>query len=328
METRSLGRTGIQTTILGLGGLFVSRVGGDRDAGVRAVRRALELGVNYVDTAPTYADSEEVLGIALDGVSQPYVLATKLGGRPTPFDPKDKDLLRRSLDESLRLLRRDSVDILMVHEPDRPGHYDWWTNRNSVEGPVNHLLDELQDEGLIRFKGIGGTTAYDLAHIIASGRYDVVLTAFNYTLLWREALISIIPEAQRQGMGVIVGSPLQQGALARRYDDEVNHGARWLSPPRRVQYKALYALLDDTGIPLPELCLRSLAENPDISTILTGARSVEEVEQNIRSVEAEPLPIDVTQRLDEIAAMLPYRPSEEPFSMPFGRDYRGLGPLS
>ena len=128
-------------------------------------------------------------------------------------------------------------------------------------------------------------------------------------------------------MGVIIGSPLQQGALARRYDDEVNHGARWLSPPRRAQYQALYALLDETGFPLPELCLRMLAANPDVSTILSGSRSVEEVEQNVRAVEAGQLPADVTARLDEITAMVPFRPSEEPFCMPFERPYRGLGPM-
>src|SRR5436309_16050857 len=87
MRYRTLGRTGLRVSELGLGGLFVSRVGGSRDDAVHAVRRALELGVNYIDTAPGYHDSEEVLGLALDGVQQPFFLSTKLGGRPQPFDP-------------------------------------------------------------------------------------------------------------------------------------------------------------------------------------------------------------------------------------------------
>src|SRR5437870_12800081 len=82
MRYRTLGRTGAQVSELGLGGLFVSRIGGDRTQTVAAVRRALDLGVNWVDTAPSYADSEEVLGMALEGVTQPYYLSTKLGGRP------------------------------------------------------------------------------------------------------------------------------------------------------------------------------------------------------------------------------------------------------
>ena len=82
MEKRTLGRTGLEVSVLGMGGLYVSRAGDrGRDEGCRAVHRALELGVNYVDTAPSYRDSEEVLGIALEDVKQPYFLATKLGGR-------------------------------------------------------------------------------------------------------------------------------------------------------------------------------------------------------------------------------------------------------
>ncbi|MBN1936802.1 MAG: aldo/keto reductase, partial [Anaerolineae bacterium] len=168
-------------------------------------------------------------------------------------------------------------------------------------------------------------TAYTLPHIIATGEYDVVLTAFNYSLLWQEATIAVLPEAQKQGMGIVIGSPLQQGALARCYVDEVEHGARWLSPPRRAQFKRLYALVADLGITLPELALRFVISNPDISTTLMGARSVQEVEANVRSVEKGPLPQDVLDEIRDIAAMVPFRPFEEPFGLPFGRPYKGPG---
>ena len=170
MEQRTLGRSGLQVSVLGMGGLFVSRVGGnDRDEARSAVRRALELGVNDVDTAPNYADSEEVLGYALAGAPQLFYLATKLGGRPQPFDAKNKQALRQSVEESLRLLRRDTIDILFIHEPDRPGQYDWWTD-DEFYGPVRELLDDLKAEGLIRFTGLGGTTAYELPRIMATWR--------------------------------------------------------------------------------------------------------------------------------------------------------------
>lgn len=103
-----------------------------KDEARRAVQRALELGVNYVDTAPGYMDSEEVSGYALDDVTQPYILSTKLRGRPQPFDPQDKNALHGSLEESLRLLKRDVIDILMMHEPDRPGQYDWFTDHDVI----------------------------------------------------------------------------------------------------------------------------------------------------------------------------------------------------
>ena len=322
MNYRTLGKTGLQVSELSMGGLFVASFAAEREEARRAVRRALELGVNYIDTAPSYHNSEEVLGYALEGVAQPYILSTKLGGRPQPFNPQDKDALRRSVEESLRLLKRDTIDILMIHEPDRPGQYDWFTDHQNFHGPVCDLLDELKAEGIVRFTGLGGTTAYEMPHIIATGRYDVVLTAFNYSLLWQEAAIEVIPAAKKQGMGIIIGSPLQQGALARRYDDEINHGARWLSSPRRAQYKALYAFLDEIGMALPELALRFVISNPDISTVLMGARSVAEVEANVRAVEAGPLPAEILARIREIAAMVPFRPFEEPFSLPFGKAER------
>ena len=243
---------------------------------------------------------------------------------PQPFDPQDRDLLRRSVDESLRLLRRDCIDVLLIHEPDRPGQYDWWTDLDRFHGPVSDLLEELKAEKVIRFTGLGGTTAYQLPLIMATGNYDVVVTAFNYSLLWREAAIAVFPEARRQNMGLVIGSPLQQGALSRRYP-EIETGAPWLSPPRREQYRRLYAFLDETGLSLPEAALRMMVANPEISTVLAGARSVQEVEESVRAVEAGPLPADLLAEFQEIADMVPFRPYEEPFGLPFGRPYKWPG---
>ena len=325
MRKRTLGRTGLQVSELALGGLFVSSIGGEFEQAKGAILRALELGVNTIDTAPGYLNSEEVLGKALEGIATPYILSTKLGGRPQPFLPQDREGLMRSVQESLRLLKRDRVDMLMIHEPDRPGQYNWWSDPEGFYGPVMDVLDELKGAGVIRFTGLGGTTAYELAQIMRTGRFDVVLTAFNYSLLWREAEREVLPAARERGMGIMIGSPLQQGALARRYDEELRHGARWLSPPRRAQYLALYAYLDELGMSLPEAGLRFVLSNPDVSCALMGARSRGEVEQNVSAVEKGPLSAEVIARLDEIAAMVPFRPFEEPFGLPFGRRYDGPG---
>ncbi|MCX7935664.1 MAG: aldo/keto reductase, partial [Planctomycetota bacterium] len=107
MEKRVLGRSGIAVSRLGFGGLFVASFAAELEEAKRTVRCAVVRGVNYIDTAPTYGNSEEVIGKALKEISQPLVLSTKLGGRPIPFRPQDKDCLRASLDESLRLLGRD-----------------------------------------------------------------------------------------------------------------------------------------------------------------------------------------------------------------------------
>ncbi len=154
MKKRTLGRTGLAVSELSLGGLFVSSHGAAFAQSKQAVLRALELGVNYIDTAPTYFDSEEVLGEALECVETPFYLSTKIGGRLTPFRPQDPACLRRSVEESLARLKRDRVDILMVHEPDRPRMYDWWTDEE-YNGPVLDVLDELKQEGLVNYIGLG-----------------------------------------------------------------------------------------------------------------------------------------------------------------------------
>jgi D-threo-aldose 1-dehydrogenase len=278
-----------------------------------------------VDTAPAYGASEEVLGKALVAAGRPCIVSTKLGGKPKPFDPQDRDALRRTFEESLRLLNRERVDILFIHEPDRPRQYEWFPDWDNFHGPVAELLEELRAEKLVGFTGLAGTTAHEMAAIIEKTEYDVVLTAFNYSLLWQEALLSVIPAASKKNMGIVVGSPLQHGALAECYVDEIEHGARWLSGPRREQFRRLYRLVEEVGIPLPELGLRFILSNPEISTVLTGVKSPEELEQNVRTLEAGPLPQPILQAIQAIAEMVPFRPYEEPYKLPFRSGYKGPG---
>lgn len=315
---------------MGLGGLFVASFATALDQARGAVKAALDHGINYIDTAPGYADSERVLGETLVGESRPLILSTKLGGRPIPFEPKNKVGLRQSVEESLRLLKRDWIDILMIHEPDRPGQYDWWEDWDEVNGPVLELLSDLKKEGLIKFVGIGGTTTTQMAHFCRSGKFDVLLSAFNYSLLWREAEIEVLPAAIEQKMGIIIGSPLHQGALAKCYHEAINDPkVYWLSQPRREQLRRLYALVDETGISLPELALRFVISNPDVHSVLAGARSATEVEQNVAAINRGALPAEILLRLDEIAATVPFRPFNEPYDigwkLPNPRDYKGPG---
>ena len=332
METHVLGRTGLDVSRLSMGGLFVSAVGAEFEEARKAVNRAVELGCNYVDTAPGYANSEEVLGRILPDLEAPLILATKLGGRPQPFEPKNRDGLMQSVEESLRLLKRDTIDILMIHEPDRPGQYDWWDDYDNFTGPVLDLLNDLKKDGTIGYTGLGGTTPYMMARLIRTGNFDVVLTAFNYSLLWREAELEVLPAAREQNVGVVIGSPLQQGALAVRHDELMRKGHRLISESRRRQFLELYALADELDMTLPELALRFVISNPDVDTVLMGARSVTEVEQNVESINRGSLPGDVMQKLDDIAAQVPFRPMDEPFGLGWNLgspdDYKGPGPAA
>ena len=183
---------------LSLGAAFATRGEAGFDGAKNIIFEALELGLNLIDTSADYGDSEAGVGEAMKDISQPCIISTKLGPRSKDFDPKNKKHLRAIVEESLRILHRDTIDILMIHEPDRPGQFDWWDDLRTFRGPVSELLQELKEEGIIRFTGLGGTTAYEVVPIIATGFYDVVLTAFNSSMLWREAQIELIPEARRQ----------------------------------------------------------------------------------------------------------------------------------
>ena len=313
LKRRILGRTGLEVGELSLGAAFVT--GGEKgfDGALPLVRRALELGINLADTSADYGNSEQALGWALEEVGAPCIVSTKLGPPPgwSGFDPKDRDQLRRVVDLCLKNLRRDVIDFMMVQEPDRPGQFDWYDDDSSFHGPVVDLLQELKDEGVIRYTGLGGTGVYELARLCDTGWYDVVLTAFNSSPLWRDALHNVIPTANKHNMGVFLASPTQQGWLVKKYQ-QVYDGARWLTPKRRAQLKALYDFVDEIDMELPVLCLRWALGVKGVSTVLTGPRNVAQLEQNFQAVDQGPLPDDISDRLDEIYNMLPDRPFEEP----------------
>ena len=325
METRRLGRTDLQISVLSIGGLYTSSLAGGESETRRIMQRAVELGVNAIDTAPAYADSEATVGRALEGNDAPLIITTKLGGRPQPFNPQDIDALRQSVDESLRLLGRDCIDILMVHEPDRPQQYPWWTSYDPLDGPALELMDELKAAGKIRHTGLAGTTVTEMTSLVDSGRFDVVLTAFNYNALFREAKDTVIAAAKKNDMGIVLGSVMGQGFLTRRADEEAQAKPIWLAETRREQLLAYYRLLDEAGMTAAELCLRFAVGNPDISTIPIGCKTMEHLEAGVAAVEKGPLPEDILSNLDKIAAMVPHRPYEEPMILPFGKSYQGPG---
>jgi aryl-alcohol dehydrogenase-like predicted oxidoreductase len=325
MEMRRLGRTGLDVSVLSIGGLYTSSLAGGESETKRILQRAVELGVNAIDTAPAYADSEATVGQALRGIDAPLIVTTKLGGRPQPFDPQDINGLRQSVDESLRLLGRDYIDILMVHEPDRPQQYPWWTNYDPLNGPALELMEELKTAGKIRHNGLAGTTVTEMTSLVGSNRFDVVLTAFNYNVIFREAKDTVIAAAKQNDMGIVLGSALGQGFLTRRADDEVRARPIWMSAARQRQLLAYYELLDESGISAAELCLRFVISDPDVSTIPIGCKTMEHLETSVAAVEKGPLSTDVLARLDEIAAMLPTRPYEEPMILPLGKSYQGPG---
>ncbi|PQO26096.1 aldo/keto reductase [Blastopirellula marina] len=325
MQTRKLGRTGLDVSLLSIGGLYTSSLAGGVSETKRIMQKAVDLGINAVDTAPAYADSELTLGNAIADLTAPLVITTKLGGRPTPFDPQDANGLRASVEESLRLLGRDHVDILMIHEPDRPQQYPWWSSYDPLDGPVLEVIASLKQAGTIRFSGLAGTTVNEMTYLVQQNKFDVVLTAFNYNALFREADSTVIRSASAREMGIVLGSVMGQGFLTRPHSVSDPHNQVWLADARRQQLEQYVQLLDQSGMSAVELCLRFAIEDPRIHTIPIGCKTIEQLEASVAAVEKGPLPVDVRSRLDEIAALLPYRPYEEPMILPLGKNYHGPG---
>jgi aryl-alcohol dehydrogenase-like predicted oxidoreductase len=325
METRRLGRTNLQISVLTVGGLYTSSLAGGEDETKRILSRAIELGINGIDTAPAYADSEATIGKAIKHLNCPLIVTTKLGGRPQPFNPKNIVSLRSSVDESLRLLGRDVIDILMIHEPDRPQQYPWWSSYEPLAGPVLELIDQLKQEGKIRYCGLAGTTVTELTRLIESDRFDVVLTAFQFNPLFREATSQLIPAAQIRDMGIVAGSVLGQGFLARRFDAFLDCQSNWLSPARCEQIRRYYRLLDETGLSPVQMGIRFAISHPAISTVPIGCKTIQQLEESVAAAEEGPLTREILDQLNQIANLLPFRPFEEPMILPLGKSYSGPG---
>jgi aryl-alcohol dehydrogenase-like predicted oxidoreductase len=323
MQQRPLGKTGLNISVLTIGGLFTSSLAGGATETRRILKRAVDLGINAIDTAPAYADSESTIGQALTGLESHFLMISKLGGRPQPFNARDPKQLQQSVAESLQQLKCDHLDVLLIHEPDRAQQYPWWTSYAPLEGPVLDAINELKSQGQIRFSGLAGTTVTELTALIKSNLFDVVLTAFNYNALFREAAVELLPAATERQMGILDGSVLGQGFLARDYRAAVKQKPVWLSTARQQQFLAYYDLLDQSGLTPVEMGLRFALSNPAISSIPIGCKSIEQLETSVKAIEQGPLSTDILNRLDQIAVMLPYRPFEEPMILPFSKDYFG-----
>jgi len=311
MKKRLFGRTGESVCEVGLGTHHLtSNKDVSRDEALRIVDRAISLGVNFIDTAPVYGggEAEEILGIALEGRTEPYLLANKVGHLSRPEDYRSFDAIIRQFERSLKLLRREQVDVIQIHEA---GWAIWWSDNPSTQfisevdfsiedAPVMQALRRLQQEGRARFVGISGVNAAPMAKLLAAGDFDVVQAANQYDLIWRYATHEVIPIAQSKGVAVVLGGPFRQGLLAKRHPELLTNPPERFTDDRLKQFKRLYALLDHTDIPIAELGLRFLLSDHRISIVIPGPRTVEELLANIAVSEKEPLPEEVMQELSAI----------------------------
>ncbi|HTZ58330.1 MAG TPA: aldo/keto reductase [Acidobacteriaceae bacterium] len=293
-----IGKTGLMVSRLGFGGVPLGGLYQDvseADAG-DTIRRALELGINYFDTAPIYGLGKGEIRLGRELASVPrdsIVVATKVGyslasGNGTnerevfhrfvnvpplrPFYDYSYDGIMRSLEGSLHRLNLASVDILNIHDPDHS-----WEEAMSTAYPTIH---RLRSEGVVRAIGVGMNQAEMLARFAREGDFDCLLLAGRYTLMDHSGLSELLPICERKGISVIIGGPYNSGILATgaRFGATYNYVE---APPALLEkVAAIEAVCDRHQVPLPAAALQFPMAHPAVTAVIPGARSSAEVAQN------------------------------------------------
>ncbi len=299
-EPTQLGNTPIHVTRLGLGagvigGLFAEV---SEEAAIATVRRALALGINYIDTAPLYGHgkSETRLGLALEGVARDsFVLSTKVGRLlvPTPRQAESVwfknlpavepvfdfsyDAVRRSLDASLERLKLDHVDILHVHDPD--GAFD------EVMSGAYTALHELREQGVVRAISVGCWDPALLTRFAEAGEFDAFLLPGKYTLLDQSALDELLPVCVRKNISVIIGTPYGSGILATGSRAGAKFNYEDADPQMLDRVRKMEAVCARYEVPLQAAALQFPFSHAAVVSVIPGARSPEEVETGLRMFE-------------------------------------------
>jgi len=304
MQYRTLGRTGIQVSPYALGTLmFATSMGNAPEESARIIHKALDAGINFVDTADAYGDSEEVVGKALEGRRDDVVLATKFG-RPTGQDPNHQGASRRwivtAVENSLRRLRTDHIDLYQLHRLDP---------RTDIEETLSALTDLIRS-GKVRAIGSSNTPAADIveAQWVAERRG---LARFHteqpaYSILSRGIEREVLPTTQRFGLGTVVWGPLGQGLLTGRVRKNQENTLRragvfrHLNDEHRLDaVEQLIPLAAEAGLPMTHLAMAFTIAHPGITSALIGVRTMDHLDGLIKGLEVT-LTDDVLDRIDEI----------------------------
>ena len=308
MEYRQLGRSGLRVSVIGLGGNTFGRYA-DAARTAAIIDRALDVGINFVDTADIYnaGVSEEFVGKAIQGKRDKTLIATKVGMQMGD-GPNERGSSRKHIIEgchaSLRRLNIDSIDLYQIHEFDA---------NTPLEETLN-ALDDLVRAGKVRYIGCSNYDAWRVTQSLWISELRR-LNAFvsvqpEYNLLEREVERELIPACQEFGLGVIPYFPLAAGVLTGKYKpgEPAPEGTRGHNNPRfepRLQrdtlerVQRLDAWARERNHTVGELALAWLASRPAVATVIAGTTRPEQVEANARAGEWK-LSSDDQQAIDTI----------------------------
>ena len=307
MKYRTLGRTGIKVSPYGLGTMMFGAMGNpDHDDSIRIIHKALDAGINFVDTADAYGrgESEEIVGKALTGRRDEIVLATK-AHLPMGDDPNQQGNSRRwlvrELEDSLRRLGTDHVDLYQIHRP---------APDTDIEETLSALTDMVR-AGKVRAIGTSTFPASDLveAQWVAERRG---LERFRteqppYSILDRAIEREVLPVCERYGMGAVVYSPLAKGLLTGRYrkgrpadTHRASFGFKHMTDERRLDaVEQLIPLADEAAMPLSHLAMAFVIAHPGVTSAIIGPRTMDHLDDLLAGV-GTVLTDDILDRIDEI----------------------------
>ncbi|MDA0708615.1 MAG: aldo/keto reductase [bacterium] len=280
LEIRRLGRTEMKPKALALGCAFFGPKDSvtDKDA-VDGVRRAIELGLNYVDTSPLYGESERRVGLALAGGYRERVyLQTKTGTHPERRHDYSAEATRWSVENSLKLLKTDYLDAVLIHDP------------RDIEAPFKSgaaldTLIKMKDEGIVRHIGIGVREHDFHRRAIETGHIDIVLTYLDYTLLSQSVAETTLPLARERDVGVILASVQGMGLLAGARPDLEMAERRY--PGKGQMAIAMWDWCHSRGIHLRQMALQFCLAAPINGMVMAGPANKQQVEEVISAATAD-----------------------------------------
>ncbi len=284
MRYRTLGKTGLQVSIIGFGAAPLGGIYGPftETECTQTVHQAIDEGINLFDTSPYYGIKlgEEVLGRTLKVVREKVILATKCG-RITQTDFNFKaDFIVKSMEESLQRLQTDHVDIFQAHD------IEFEADLDMVFTETYEALQKLKKQGKCRFIGMTGYPLGCLKKALEACALDVCISYCHCTLLDQSMLTELIPIAERRGTGIINASPLAMGALT------LNPPA-WHPAPEEVKQAAMKAAqyCKSQGSDLSLLAMQWMLQQENVATTLVGMSKLSELKINLKALESGPDPV-------------------------------------
>jgi aryl-alcohol dehydrogenase-like predicted oxidoreductase len=316
MQYRPLGRTGFEVSSISFGAWAIGGTWGEVDdaASLRTLHRALDLGVNFFDTADVYGDghSERLIARLRSERKEPFWVATKVGRRASPHDAKSytRDNLTAYVERCLRNLRVSAVDLLQIHCPPTDVFY---------MPEVFGVFDDLVEAGKVRFYGASVERVEEGLKALEYPKLQTLQVVFN--ILRQRPIERLFPQALERRVGILARLPLSSGMLTGKlsratqfHPDDHRHFNRQGEAFSKGEtfsgfdydkslavVEKLRALLPHE-MTLPELALRFIASFPAVTCSIPGARRPEQVEQNVKAGEKGPLSAELLQALVGIYA--------------------------